>query len=325
MAHQLATVNGKSSMAYFGEKPWHGLGIQLDGPATAEEAIAAAGLNYEVQLVPMTTTGGQAVQQRKATVRSDNGAVLGVVGKSYVPIQNREAFEFLDNVVSDGQLRYHTAGALGHGERIWMLAKLPGHIQVKRTDDITEKFLLLSNSHDGTSALRAFFTPIRVVCANTLSIAHQRGRSQGVSILHRGELRWKVQQAQAVLGLAHRFYEDVEVKVHWLASKSPTHEQVSGMFQSLFPDPAEGERSKSKQTREELFRLYEEGRGQEMEGVGHTAWAAYNAVTEYVDHHRPTRARNDVERTSRRLQSLWFGSGAVLKAKAWDLALAMAS
>lgn len=324
MAHELAVSNGKTSMAYFGESPWHGLGTALDNPATAAEAIVAAGLDYHIDLLPLQTTDGRPVPRRKAAVRSDNGTVLGVVGNSYVPIQNAAAFEFLDAVVADGGLRYHTVGALGRGERIWLLAKLPGHIRVNDSDDITEKYLLLSNSHDGTAALRVFFTPIRVVCANTLSIAHRQGRHHGVSVLHKGDLQAKVQEAQKVLGIAHRFYEEVELKIDVLAHHYPTREQLDQLFSSLFPDPVENpDRSRAGCIRQELFHLFEHGRGQDIEGIRHTAWAALNAVTEYIDHHRPTRASSASERAGRRLNSQWFGSGARLKAKAWELALAM--
>src|SRR5262249_32939093 len=125
MAHNLATTNGKTAMMYTGEVPWHNLGTKLDQPATAREAIEAARLNYRVDLKPLNTDDGTIVPQRKAVVRTDTGKVLGVVGNSYVPVQNYQAFGFLDAVVAEGGLRYHTAGALGNGERIWMLAKLP--------------------------------------------------------------------------------------------------------------------------------------------------------------------------------------------------------
>jgi phage/plasmid-like protein (TIGR03299 family) len=123
MPHELAETNGKPAIAYFGETPWHGLGTRLETPATAEAAIEAAGLNYDVVLSPMTTVDGQTIPDRKAVLRCDSKTVLGVVGKSYQPVQNRQCFGFLDSVVADGRLRYHTAGSLGQGERVWMLAK----------------------------------------------------------------------------------------------------------------------------------------------------------------------------------------------------------
>lgn len=325
MAHELAATNGKAAMMFYGETPWHGLGTRLDSPATAAEAIIAAGLDFSVDLEALTTADGIPVPQRKAVLRADSGDVLGVVGNSYIPIQNAEAFTFLDNVVADGGVRYHTAGALGKGERIWMLAKLPGHIRIKDSDDITEKYLLLSNSHDGSAALRVFFTPIRVVCANTLTIAHGRGRKQGISILHKGDLGAKVREAQKVLGLAARFYDEVQIHANVLASHYPTREQLSDYFRQLYPDPSEGDKTRAENTRTELFRLFEQGRGQDIDAVRYSTWAALNAVTEYVDHYRPTRARTHEERASRRLQSQWFGTGAALKAKAWELAITMAT
>lgn len=323
MPHEVANTNGKPAMAYFGETPWHGLGTELENPATAAEAIEAAGLNYRAELVPMVTEDGIGVPLRKAVVRSDTREVLGVVGNSYVPIQNGQCFSFLDAVAAEGSVRYHTAGALGKGERIWLLAKLPGHIRVKNTEDVTEKFLLLSNSHNGSSALRVFFTPIRVVCSNTLSIAQRQGRGQGISIHHKGDLAAKVRQAQEVLGLANRFYDDVQVKVDVLAGHYPTPAQLKSYFEGLYPDSPDGKNKRAENIRSELFRLFEEGKGQDIPGVRHSAWAALYAVTEWVDHHRSTRARSPHDRASRRLQSQWFGSGAQLKANAWDLALQM--
>jgi phage/plasmid-like protein (TIGR03299 family) len=325
MAHDLATTNGKTAMAYFGDTPWHRLGTRLDSPATAAEAMEAAGLNYRAELTPLVTAEGMAVSERKAVIRSDSREVLGVVGNSYVPIQNSECFSFLDAVVADGNIRYHTAGALGKGERVWLLAKLPGHIRVKGTNDVTDKYLLLNNSHNGSSALRVFFTPIRVVCANTLAIADRIGHGKGIAVQHKGDLAAKVQQAQTVLGLANRFFDDVELKVDILASHYPTKNQLETFFETLYPDTPDGKNTRVENIRAELFRLFEYGKGQDIPGIRHSSWAALHAVTEWVDHHRPTRARNAGERDRLRLQSQWFGSGARLKAQAWNLALQMAS
>ena len=326
MAHELATTNGKTAMAFFGETPWHGLGERLDRPATSREAMIAAGLDYKVELRPIETACGRQVPIRKAVVRTDSKEVLGVVGNKYVPIQNHQCFGFLDSVVADGQVTYHTAGALGSGERIWMLAKLPNTIRVRGTDDdITEQFLLLSNSHNGSSSLRVFFTPIRVVCANTLGVAERRGRGQGVSIYHRGDLSAKVGKAQKVLGLASRFYDDLESKINQLASVSLNSLQLEQYFKSIYPDSPETKSSRAKNIRGELTRLFEEGMGQDIPGIRHTAWAAFNAVTEHVDHHRSTRGSTELEKRSNRLKSAWFGSGNRVKANAWDFAMDLVS
>lgn len=326
MAHNLATTNGKTAMMYTDEVPWHRLGTKLDQPATAREAIEAAGLNYLVELKPLKTDDGDEVQTRKATVRSDTGVVLGVVGNGYVPVQNFQAFGFLDAIVAADGLRYHTAGALGKGEKVWMLAKLPGQIQVKNSADIVDKFLLLSNAHDGSAALRVYFTPIRVVCQNTLALAESRSQGQGVSILHKGDLAAKIKEAQQVLGLATRFYDDAAERINRLASHYPTQHEVAAYFREIYPDPEEGkDNTRAGNIRQELHRLFEDGIGHDESSIKHSTWVAYNAVTEFVDHVRSGRGGNDSERTSRRLDSIWFGSGARLKKKAWKLALEVAN
>lgn len=324
MAHALAMTDGKTAMMYAGETPWHGLGTKLDEPATSREAITAAGLDYNVDLKPIYTGDGTLIPQRKAVVRDDSREVLGVVGNSYQPVQNHQSFGFLDSIVADGQLRYHTAGALGKGEKIWMLAKLPGEIRIKDSEDVTEQFLLLSNSHDGSSALRVFFTPIRVVCANTLGLAERRGRGQGVSVVHKGDLAAKVGEAQKILGLATKFYDSVEERINHLANHYPSREQLTAYFERLYPDSPDSKNKRAENVRSELFRLFEEGRGQDIPETKLTTWAAFNAVTEFVDHHRTTRGKTDRDRASSRLESAWFGSGASLKAKAWDEALDLA-
>lgn len=325
MGHELSTVNGRTAMMYVGDVPWHGLGQRLDAPATARETIAAAGLDYEVRLTNLVTTDGTPVAQKRAVVRTDTHDVLGVVGGGYRPVQNRECFSFLDAVAADGGLRYHTAGALRKGERIWLLAKLPGQIRVRFSEDVTEKYLLLSNSHDGSSALRVHYTSIRVVCANTLTLADRAGKGEGIAIRHQGDLASKVRDAQNVLGLARRHFDDLEGCFDALARHYPNYSQVSAYFKNLVPDPEEGNKARAQNVRNELFRLYESGKGQDIPEIRLTTWAAFNAVTEYVDHHRPMRARNEVDRAANRLESAWLGGGSLLKRKAFDTALEMAT
>ncbi|HQZ66361.1 MAG TPA: DUF932 domain-containing protein [Planctomycetaceae bacterium] len=324
MAHDIATTNGKPAIAFFGDTPWHGLGTQLNEPANAEQAIQAAGLDYRVDLQEMTTPKGIVVPSRKAVVRSDTDAVLGVVSDSYAPIQNRDCFSFLDSVVSTGELKYHTAGALGNGEKVWMLAKLPGEIRLKDSEDVTEQFLLLSNSHDGRSALRVFFTPIRVVCANTLGAAERRGQGSGVSIVHKGDVRTRTAEARELLGLASRFYSQTAQLADALASYYPTTGELQHYFEQIYPDRDGSANSRARNVREQLLHLFEHGRGQNIPETRLTAWSAFNAVTEFVDHHRSSRGESDAARKASRLNSAWFGSGVEIKAQAWAAAIEMA-
>ena len=325
MAHELCNVNGRTAMMYVDDVPWHALGTRLGAPATALEAIQAASLDYDVALADLATDSGIAVPSKKAVLRTDTNDVLGVVGNNYAPVQNRQAFAFLDAIVADGSLRYHTCGALRKGEKIWLLAKLPGQIRVRFSDDISEKYLLLHNSHDGSSALRVFYTAIRVVCANTLSMADREGRGEGIAIRHQGDLTSRIRQARDVLGLAHRHFDDLEGQFDLMARHYPSHGEVSAFFKALYPDPEEGNPARAQNVRDELFRLFEAGKGQDIPEIRSTTYAALNAVTEYVDHHRPARARSEFDRAANRLESAWFGSGNRLKQQAFQLALEMAA
>ena len=326
MAHNLAIQDDKAEMFYVGERPWHGLGTELDHPATAAEAIEAAGLNWQVVPRELVTKAGDKVDNHRAIIRLDTHACLGVVGPGYIPIQNREAFAFFDTVVGGGRAHYHTAGALGSGERIWMLARLPGDVVIDGTDDVTEKFLLLSNSHDGSSSLRMFFTPVRVVCQNTLNVALNGSAQQGISIRHTGDIATKVSESQRALGLAVRYYDDLEDMVNRLARIPLRQRDLGEYFLRVMPDREESEsHTRTENIRHAMLRNFEDGRGNDLPGIRGTLWAAVNAVTEFIDHQRSTRGTRDVERRSNRLASQWFGSGARLKARAWEEALAVAA
>jgi phage/plasmid-like protein (TIGR03299 family) len=335
LAHNLATKkDGTAAMMYVGSegKPWHGLGKAIEKAATSAEAIKAAGLDFEVEAREMFTTHEDKrmpVPARKAMVRTDTGDVLGTVGNVYRPVQNREAFAFLDTLTAD-QITYHTAGALGSGERVWMLAKVPGEIRVGKTDDVSEQFLLLSNTHDGSQSLRCLFTPIRVVCQNTLSYALRGGVKTGVTIWHIGDMKAKVDEARQILGLAVHSFDQFGAAATALAATKMKTVDVASYFKAVLPMPEDPEKSKLKaknveETHAEWFRLFAYGAGQDMPGVKGTLWAAYNAVTEWTDHKpvkaRATQALEDAR--SSRLESIWFGKSATLKARAFEQAMAI--
>ena len=213
MSHNLMIQNGEASMMYVGGVPWHGLGTVFDKPATAEEAIQAARLDWTVKKLPLYASDGEnsllrlPVPDKYAVARENSLDVLGVVGSSYTPVQNREAFAFFDPIVGKQAAIYHTAGALGKGERVWILAKLPDSIRVVG-DDITDKFLLLTNSHDGTSSLQVKFTPVRVVCQNTLTLAINNGQ-RGIKISHHTDIHQRLKAAEKMLGIVHHQFDEL--------------------------------------------------------------------------------------------------------------------
>lgn len=292
--------------------------------ATAVDLLKSANLDFSVSTRTLQTSDGLVVPNKMAIVRDDNDSVLGVVGRRYVPVQNRHAFEFLDSLVDGHELQYRKAGAFRGGAKVWMQVKLPGAIRVRQSDDLVDQYLLLCNTFDGSTALRVLFTPIRVACENSLNLALRQGTNLGVSIRHQGDLKSKIRETQEVFGLAGTYFREAKDGFDRLAGYEMSSEKVRGYFDALYPDPKDGENSRARATRDRLHQLFDEGLGQDITGIRHTAWAAYNAVTEWVDHHRPTRAALPSERENARMNSAWFGSGARLKAEAWKRALEMA-
>lgn len=313
------------SMMYTGELPWHRQGVQLDAPATAAEAMVAAGLDWKVQLQPIYTGVDRdvGVKDRYVVCRTDrlddtDGGQLGIVGSGYTPLQNMAAFSFLDGVVDKDEAVYHTAGALRGGRRVWLLAKLPGHVRVVG-DDIVEKYLLLSNSHDGTSAVRVGITPIRVVCMNTLTLA-LRGMG-GLAIRHYPDVADRVHEAARLLGVVNNAYEEVGVAVRQMAATPMVSSRLQEYFEQVLPMPDENDelgRERVQHRHDRWHELFETGDGNRLPGVRGTVWASFNAVTQWVDRESYTKRHKEPLRT------IWFGDGARLKQHAFNVAAEMA-
>lgn len=339
MAHNLNMRNGRASMMYCGEAPWHGLGTELEGPATAAEAIEAASLDWTVSKVPVeANVDGRHIRVpgTYAIVRDDLvyddlplfrddgqqdlSPVLGIVGKQYTPLQNRQAFSFFDPIVDKSAAIYHTAGALGDGERIWILAKLPDNIRVAGKD-VVDKFLLLSNSHDGTSSVNIKFTPIRVVCQNTLSQALRQGPN--ISIVHTPSLPTRIQEAHRLLGIVKVHYLSLGEAYQEMARTRMDTATVKKYLFEVFPDPKDPQNERGKQRaadfRQKAEYVFDKGTGNTTPGVAGTLWAAYNGVVEFVDYGLPTLDRGG------RLNSIWFGEGQYIKARAYDKAVSLMS
>lgn len=313
------------SMFYIGETPWHRLGKRLNQPATAAEAMVAAGLDWQVIKTPLYFAGPHAdvkVKDRHVVCRTDrldtkDGGQLAVVGGDFTPLQNSEAFNFLDPVVGEGGAVYHTAGALRGGRRVWMLAKLPGEIRVVG-DDVAEKYILLSNAHDGTQAVRVGFTPIRVVCQNTLNLA-LRGMA-GVSIRHDPNVTKQVQQAHKLLGIISDGFDQAGRIMQATARTPMTDQRIRDYFERVLPLTSEDDlvRERVAQRHNRWVELFEVGDGNQMPGARGTLWAAYNGITQWVDRESYT------TRNREPLNTIWFGEGERLKRRAFDVASAMA-
>ena len=327
-----------NSICYYGEKPWHGIGTELDRPATAAEAIKAAKLDWEVQAIPIYAGVPDIndnskvaefipVENTRATIRMDTKSALGVVGRLYTPIQNVAAFSFFDGVVGQGKALYEVCGALGQGETIWLLAKMPGEIRILRTDDIVQKYLLLTNSHNGKSTMRMFFTGIRVVCANTLISANREVEQNGgnvVRIKHLPGVYEKVEAAKVILGLVDKTYGELQEAYDRLARYQVDDKWLTNYVKELVPAQDEEEVStRTTNVRNGILSRFE-SESNSLPGIKGSSWAAYNSATEFTDHYS-IYSKEKKNNTTSRFASIFIGRGAEFKRRAFDIAVKMTS
>ena len=301
---EITRTNGRDEMFYTGESPWHNKGVRLDGPATSEEALIAAGMDWSVAKVPLEYEheGTRIRSNRYAVARLDTGAELGVVSATYQPLQNRDAFRFFDAVVAAGQAIYHTAGSVRGGRRVWILAKLPGDLSLD--SDVIERYILLANSHDGSIAVSMKPTAIRVVCSNTLSASlNQRTRLQW-SATHTGDVMARVTEAREALDLTDAHFGLMMRSIEEMARTRMS--DTDRFFRKLFRAEEEDDLARSRRV-SQIMNLYKTGRGNE----GRTRWDMLNAITEWVDHRRGQKTH--------RLESAWFGSGNLIKSRAYEI------
>ena len=206
--------------------------------------MEAANLDYTVVKKPLKAIIHNQhfadVPNAFATVRTDTNVVLGVVGSSYLPVQNIDAFTFFDPLVDRSEAIYHTAGVLSNGSKIWLLAKLPDYIKVGKKNDPVEKYVLLYNSHDGSSHIRVKLTPVRVVCNNTLTAALQ-GSEAEVRIKHTASATEKLQEAHKVLELTNQLYRELDYIFNRMALRKITAQQLVEYCKALIPDNPEAE------------------------------------------------------------------------------------
>jgi phage/plasmid-like protein (TIGR03299 family) len=217
-----------------------------------------------------------------------------------------------------------TAGSLKNGRRVWVLAKInrPDSVIVAKSDDRVSKYVLLSNSHDGTIAVRVGFNDVRVVCQNTLSAAHASGSL--IRIKHTGKVLENLENVRKIMDLADAKFEATAEQYRFLASKEINQKDLEKFVKIVFATKKQmaeetiEEMTSGKRVMSDIQRLFEHGRGNDMAGVKGTYWAAYNAIAEFVQYERGSD-------TAGRLNELWFGTGSSLNQKALVTAMAMVS
>ncbi|WP_317897140.1 DUF932 domain-containing protein [Aurantibacillus circumpalustris] len=311
MAHNLETRNGKTSFAST-QKAWHGLGTIVENAMTSEQAIKLANLDYEVSKVPVNANVEGLmlpVADKFATMRKDTNDIFGIVGKGYTVVQNQDAFGFFDSIVGSGQAIFETSGSLGKGERIFISAKMPEYIRIAGTDDLTEMYVVLTSSHDGSGSIVACLSPIRVVCSNTLN-ACLKGTSNKVSIRHTSNVQANLEQAHKFLGISNQYVKEMNECFNLMAKKTITDTQVKKLIDQLFVSEKE-DSTRIKNIRDSVMTSYFTGIGQEH--ILGTCFGFYNGITHYFDHVKSYKDQ------SSKFESIVDGSSAKVVAQALNM------
>jgi len=313
MAHMVET------MAYAGEVPWHGLGVRVPSDLSPDQMLEKAGLNWQVQKVPAFSNinGKQVNVGWSALVRNTDDRVLSVVSNDWNPVQNTEAFEFFHEYCAAGDMEMHTAGALRDGQIVWVLAKVKESFELFKGDRV-DSFLLFTNPHKFGQSTDVRFTPIRVVCNNTLTLSLNQQVDRMVKKSHRTE--FDAAQVKEQLGIATDKLAKYKEMAEFLGSKRYNGESLKEYFNKVFPvlayNKEKGPQRKelSKSATRALEVVHTQPGAQYAEG---SWWQAFNAVTYLTDHEIGKSADN-------RLTSAWFGPNKNLKVKALETAIEFA-
>mgnify|MGYP003343884018 FL=1 len=252
MSHELEMVNGKASMVYAGEKPWHRLGTEIPDDLTPAQVLDAAGLNWEVEKVPAyANVGGKSVAVgRSALVRTSDNKVLDVVSDDWNPVQNAEAFEFFNEFIAEGDMKMETAGSLKGGQIVWALAKVQDSFELFGGDRV-ESYLHFSNFHRYGCSTDIRFTPIRVVCNNTLTLSLNTKVEKFVRISHRREFDGDT--VKLALGIAAEKLASYKEMAQFLGTKRYSNESVVEYFKRLYPISENAKKKEMTKAASEIF------------------------------------------------------------------------
>lgn len=315
MAHMMET------MAYAGETPWHGLGEAVSNDLTPSQMMKKAGCDWTVHEVEsfVEFDDRKIPTGQKSLVRGTDGKVLTNVGADWKPVQNEQAFEFFSEYVYAGDMEMHTAGSLKGGQMIWALAKVKESFELFKGDEV-ESFLLFSNPHQYGKSIDVRFTPIRVVCNNTLTLALEKETQRGVRVGHRTEFNGDMVKEQ--LGIAHEKFSQYKEMAKFLGSKRFTMDSLVEYYNTVFPrtsdkrirDMALSAETLSRPAKQAFDVLETQPGAKYAEG---SWWQAFNSVTYMTDHLQGRSQEN-------RLYSSWYGSNQLRKRLALNAAVEFA-
>lgn len=316
MAHMIEMLNGKAQMAYAGETPWHGLGTKVPADLTPAQMLEAAGLDWTVSKVPAYAeiAGKKVPVGRSALVRNIDDKVIDVVSDDWNEVQNQEAFEFFNDFVLSGDMEMHTAGSLRDGQIVWGLAKVKESFELFK-GDVVESYLLFSNFHKYGFSTDVRFTPIRVVCNNTLTLSLNSAVERMAKISHR--TKFDADNTKMMLGIAADKLAQYKEMAGFLGSKKFNDESIVDYFKRIFPVTGATDNTKKELSKNAGIALEVLDQQPGAEYAQGTWWQAFNTVTFMTDH---VMGRNQ----DTRLASSWFGTNRNLKTQALEVAIEMA-
>ena len=268
------------------ERPWHGLGTVVESAPSSKEALELAGLDWQVHQKDISVLWGRTIPGYKANVRDTDGVVLGVVTDKYRVVQNEDAFAFTDELLGEG-VKYETAGSLNGGRKVWILARLPREYVI--SGERISPYLVFSNTHDGSGAIRVAITPIRVVCNNTLNLALARAE-RSFSMIHTGNINEKFEEAKKTLFMADTYMEELGKEFERLRRQKITDAQVKEYIELLLPLEKNATQVQSKnimKLREDMKQRYYDA--PDLQNVGNNAYRFINAVSDFATHSNPLR------------------------------------
>lgn len=314
MSHEVET------MAYAGELPWHGLGTEVSNDLTPIQMMQKAGVDWEVEQQKIVTETGIEINDKVALVRTSDNTLLDVTGKDWKPVQNEEAFTFFSEFVAAGDMEMHTAGSLKEGRNVWALAKVKESFDVFGEDRV-DSYLLFSNPHQYGKAVDVRFTPIRVVCHNTLTFSLQNASKNSVKVGHR--TAFDADTVKETLGLASEKFAKYKEMAQFLGSRKVTAESLIQYYNDVFPTTSRKEEKTPVVVYDDLskaakmcYDALEVQPGAEF--AAGTWWQAFNSVTYYTDHLQGRNSEN-------RLHNQWFGYNQAKKVTAAEKAVAYAT
>lgn len=302
MAHDLESQNGKASFASFREPAWHGLGTVFTEEKNTTEMLEAANLNgWNVRLqdmeIPSTLTSDKSYQYVLRTNPTNNTQtdVLGIVGERYVPLQNEDLFSFGDNIL-DGGGRWETAGSIKGGRVVFGSLALERETVLDPTGvaDKVKTYLLINTSHDGSIAIQASITPVRVVCANTLNLAlgakkKKNGVKQSFKIRHTQTAEGKIQIARETLGMANAYMDEFDIMAKAMIEKEVSAKQFNDIILAAYTKPDKDTKGAIKKWENKVDIINDIYTGEFNGMIAGNAWGAFNALTERLDWYRSAR------------------------------------